>query len=101
MDSANGHVQFIWGIAELLRGDYKQSEYGRVILPFTVLRRLDLVLRPTKQSVLDEAARAEGLDFDPDRLLRQAAGHGFYNTSPLNLERIADDASNVASGLRA
>jgi len=101
MNGANGHVQFIWSIAELLRGDYKQSEYGRVVLPFTVLRRLDLVLAPKKQAVLDEAARAEGVDFDPDPLLRKAAGQGFYNTSELDLEKIAGDASNVAAGLRA
>jgi type I restriction enzyme M protein len=101
VDNANGHVQFIWGIAELLRGDYRQSEYGRVILPFTVLRRLDLVLAPTKQAVLDEAARVEGLDFDPDPLLRKAAGQRFYNTSPLDLEKLAGDAPNLAAGLRA
>jgi type I restriction enzyme M protein len=101
MNDANGHVQFIWGIAELLRGDYKQSEYGRVVLPFTVLRRLDLILAPTKQAVLEEATRVEGLDFDPDRLLRKAAKQDFYNTSELDLEKIAGDASNVAAGLRA
>ncbi|HEV2773292.1 MAG TPA: class I SAM-dependent DNA methyltransferase [Thermoleophilaceae bacterium] len=101
MDSANGHVQFIWGIAELLRGDYKQSEYGRVVLPFTVLRRLDVLLGPTKQAVLDEAARIEGLDFDPDPLLRKASGQRFFNTSELDLEKVAGDASNVAAGLRA
>jgi type I restriction enzyme M protein len=39
---------FIWSVADLLRGDYKQSDYGKVILPFTVLRRLDCVLEPTK-----------------------------------------------------
>ena len=43
----------IWSIAELLRNDYKQSEYGRVILPFTLLRRLDQVLEPTKAAVLE------------------------------------------------
>jgi type I restriction enzyme M protein len=101
MNDTNGHVQFIWSIADLLRGTYKPSEYGRVILPFTVLRRLDLVLAPTKQAVLDEVARAEGLDFDPDPLLRKAANQRFYNTSELNLARIADDMSNVAPGLRA
>jgi type I restriction enzyme M protein len=101
MSNANGHVQFIWGIAELLRGDYKASEYGRVILPFTVLRRLDLVLAATKQQVLDEAGRAEGLDFDPDALLRKAAGQGFYNTSELDLEKVAGDPANAAAGLRA
>lgn len=99
--SDSNHVQFIWGIAELLRGDYKRSEYGRVVLPFTVLRRLDLVLAPTKQAVLEEAARSESLDFDPDRLLREAANQGFYNTSPLDLEKIAGDPGNVAGGLRA
>jgi type I restriction enzyme M protein len=101
MRDGNPHVPFIWGIAELLRGDYKRSEYGRVVLPFTVLRRLDLVLAPTKQAVLDETIRSEGLDFDPDRLLREASGQGFYNTSPLDLEKIAGDADNVATGLRA
>lgn len=97
----SSHVQFIWGIAELLRGDYKRSEYGRVILPFTVLRRLDLVLAPTKQAVLEEATRSESFDFNPDGLLRKAAEQGFYNTSPLDLEKIAGDPGNVAGGLRA
>lgn len=100
MNSANGHVGFIWGIAELLRGDYKRSEYGQVVLPFTVLRRLDAILADTKQQVLDEAARAEGLDFDPDALLRKAAGQRFYNTSPLDLDKVAGDAPNAAAGLR-
>ena len=47
----NNHAGLIWSIADLLRGDYKQSEYGRVILPLVVLRRLDCVLEPTKQQV--------------------------------------------------
>ena len=54
-------ANFIWGIADLLRGDYKQSEYGRVILPLTVLRRLDCVLEPTKQAVLDYIPQTKGL----------------------------------------
>jgi type I restriction enzyme M protein len=101
MNTSNGHVPFIWSIAELLRGDYKRSDYGQVILPFTVLRRLDLVLADTKSAVLEEAARVEGLDFDADALLRKAAGQRFYNTSPLNLEKVAGDAKNAAAGLRA
>jgi type I restriction enzyme M protein len=101
LTDSNGHVPLIWGIAELLRGDYKASEYGKVVLPFTVLRRLDLVLAETKTQVLEEAARAEGRDFDPEALLRKASGNGlFYNVSPLDLEKIAADPSNVASGLR-
>jgi type I restriction enzyme M protein len=101
VSSSSQHVDFIWEIAELLRGDYKQSEYGRVILPFTVLRRLDLVLAPTRQAVLEEAARSESVDFGLDRLLQKAAGQkNFYNTSPSDLEKIAGDAGNAATGLR-
>jgi len=101
VSESNPHVQFIWGIAELLRGDYKQSEYGRVILPFTVLRRLDLVLAPTKQAVLEEAARLASLELETDRLLREAAGQKhFCNTSKLDLEQIAGDGKNVADKLR-
>jgi type I restriction enzyme M protein len=64
---------FIWSIADLLRGDYKQSEYGKVILPFTVLRRLDCVLETTKAAVLAEhaARKKEGLNAEPF-LLRKA-----------------------------
>ena len=54
------HAAFIWSVADLLRGDYKQSEYGKVILPLTVLRRLDCVLEPTKAAVLDRAKKLGG-----------------------------------------
>ena len=53
-DTIRNHAAFIWSVADLLRGDYKQSEYGKVILPFTVLRRLDCVLEPTRAAVLAE-----------------------------------------------
>ena len=53
-------VGFIWSVADLLRGDYKQSEYGKVILPLTVLRRLDCVLEPTKDAVVAEYRKREG-----------------------------------------
>ena len=52
-EAIRNHAAFIWSVADLLRGDYKQSEYGKVILPLTVIRRLDGVLEPTKQAVLD------------------------------------------------
>ena len=54
------HASFIWSVADLLRGDYKQSEYGRVVLPLVVLRRLDCVLEPTKPKVLEAYSRIEG-----------------------------------------
>ena len=68
---------FIWSVADLLRGDYKQSDYGKVILPFTVLRRLDCVLEPTKAAVLEEKALREGQGLDPEPFLLRKAGHNF------------------------
>ena len=64
-ETIRNHAAFIWSVADLLRGDYKQSEYGRVILPLVVLRRLDCVLEPTKDKVLQTAARLEGKVANP------------------------------------
>ena len=71
------HAAFIWSVADLLRGDYKASEYGRVILPLTVLRRLDCVLEPTKDKVLKEYARWKDRVKDVDQVLFEAAGMDF------------------------
>jgi type I restriction enzyme M protein len=90
-----------WSVADLLRGDYKQSDYGKVILPFTVLRRLECVLAPTKQKVLDTYAKLDGQSIDLPRFLRRAAGHSFYNTSRYTLKAIAADSSQTAIHLRA
>jgi type I restriction-modification system DNA methylase subunit len=77
------HVSFIWNIAESLRGPFKPAEYGSVVLPFTVLRRLDAVLADTKQQVLEAAKSADGMpDVLRDMKLREASGHEFFNTSP-------------------
>ena len=64
-ETIRNHAAFIWSVADLLRGDYKQSEYGKVILPLTVLRRLDCVLEPTKQAVLDRARPTRGQGREP------------------------------------
>lgn len=64
---------FIWSVADLLRGDYRQSEYGKVILPFTVLRRLDCVLAPTKDKVLAELKKKTDAGINPDPFLRRIA----------------------------
>src|SRR5688572_12305971 len=99
--SSTNLSSFIWSVADLLRGDYKQSEYGKVILPFTVLRRLDCVLEPTKAAVLEEEAKREKAGLNPEPfLLRKAAGH-FYNTSPLDLKKLTGDQDNIAMNLRA
>jgi type I restriction enzyme M protein len=86
----------IWAVAELLRGDFKQSEYGRVVLPFTVLRRLDCVLEKTKTKVLEEVAKKRA----PAFLLR-ASGESFYNTSKLDLKKIVNAPDSVGANLRA
>jgi type I restriction enzyme M protein len=96
------YADFIWSVADLLRGDYRRSEYGRVILPFVVLRRLDCVLAPSKSKVLEAASKnAELGDRGLDLLLRRAAGEGFYNTSELTFPGLLDDANNIAASLRA
>ena len=93
-------VAFIWSVADLLRGDYKQSEYGRVILPLTVLRRLDSVLAPMKDQVLEVAEKQEGkAERLRDRLLRNASGQAFYNTSKLDLTKLLGDPGNIAANL--
>ena len=75
-------VSFIWGVADLIRDTFKRGKYQDVILPLTVLRRLDCVLAPTKERVLERQAelRDRGLE-DLDRQLRVASGFAFYNTS--------------------
>ncbi|WP_327430485.1 type I restriction-modification system subunit M [Streptomyces sp. NBC_01236] len=89
-----------WSVADLLRGDYKQSDYGKVILPFTVLRRLECVLEPTRDKVVETVARFVGQDIDTDRFLRKASGHAFYNKSELTLKKIAADPQNAAKNLQ-
>jgi type I restriction enzyme M protein len=92
---------FIWSVADLLRGDYKPADYGKVILPFTVLRRLDCVLESTKAAVLAELKdkTAEGLT--PDPFLRRKAGQAFYNTSTMDLKRLLGDPDQIAANLEA
>ncbi len=92
---------FIWSVADLLRGDYKQSEYGKVILPFTVLRRLDCVLEPTKVTVLAEKDRREKAGLNPEPFLLRVSGQLFYNTSPLDLKKLVGDQDHIGENLRA
>ena len=95
------HIGFIWSIAELLRGNYKQSEYGKVVLPFTVLRRLDCVLAPTKDAVQAqlETLPANTADIMREEILNLASGHNFHDTSPFTFEKLLDDPDNVAANL--
>ena len=92
---------FLWSVADLLRGDYKPHEYGRVILPFTVLRRLDCVLEATKPAVLAELARRTAQGVPPEPFLLRAAGLGFVNTSPLDMRRLMGDQDHIRENLFA
>jgi type I restriction enzyme M protein len=90
---------FIWAVADLLRGDYKQSEYGKVILPFTVLRRLDCVLEPTKEAVLKEKEKRESAGINPEPFLLKKSGLLFFNTSPLDMKKLMGDQDNIRENL--
>lgn len=92
---------FIWSVADLLRGDYKQSDYGKVILPFTVLRRLDCVLEPTKDAVLAELALRQKGKVNPEPFLLKKAGQNFFNTSSLDLKKLMGDQDHIGENLRA
>ena len=93
---------FIWSVADLLRGDYRQSDYGKVILPFTVLRRLDCVLAPTKSAVLAEFEKRQGENLNPELFLRRATGGlSFFNTSPMDMAKLMGDPDNIAANLYA
>ena len=89
---------FIWSIADLLRGPFKPKQYGTVILPFTVLARLDAVLRPTKANVLAKLPEVEGRsELFSHTVLQTAAGHQFYNTSQFDLRNLGDPAQLAAN----
>mgnify|MGYP000973367621 CR=1 FL=1 len=92
---------FIWSVADILRGDYKQSDYGKVILPFTVLRRLDCVLEATKTAVLAELEAKTKQGLNPDPFLVRKAGQSFYNTSPLDLAKLLGDHDHIRQNLYA
>ena len=93
-------VSFLWGVADLIRDTFKRGKYQDVILPLTVLRRLDCVLAPTKPKVMEQQAKFKGKIEDLDGLLRRASGFAFYNTSRYDFERLLADAPHVAANLR-
>ena len=92
---------FIWSVADLLRGDYKQSDYGKVILPFTILRRLDCVLEATKLAVLAEFDAKTKAGLNPEPFLVRKAGQSFYNTSSLDLTTLLGDQDHIRQNLYA
>ncbi len=93
-------VSFIWSVADLLRGPYKPAQYGKVILPLTVLRRLDCVLEPTKEKVLAKAKSHKGgkvRDIGP--ILNRVAKVPFHNTSRLDFQKLKGEPDKIAANL--
>ena len=93
-------VSFIWGVADLIRDTFKRGKYQDVMLPLTVLRRLDCVLAPTKAKVLKVQATYKDKIENLDRQLQRASGFAFYNTSRYDFERLLADAPHIAANLR-
>ena len=93
-------VSFLWGVADLIRDSFKRGKYQDVILPLTVLRRLDCVLASTKTAVLGKEAELKGKLENRDPQLRKASGFAFYNTAPFDFEKLLADAPNLAPNLR-
>jgi type I restriction enzyme M protein len=95
-------VSFVWAVADLLRGSFKAYEYGKVILPFTVLRRLDQVLASTRDAVwAADDKYAKSPERVRERMLLKASGHNFYNTSKLDFAKLLTDPAHVAKNLGA
>lgn len=101
MTDVRNHANLVWSIAELLRGDYKQANYGKVILPLVVIRRLDQTLEQTKAQVVARAEklRADGIENIEPALVR-VSRQQFYNASPLTLTQLLGDAPKLALNLR-
>jgi type I restriction enzyme M protein len=102
LNNFNDKVNFIWSIADLIRDEFRRSDYQDVILPFTVLRRIDCVLTPTRERVRQVYAdtQSRGLG-NPDALLRSASGFSFYNTSRYDFDALVGDSRDLARNLKA
>jgi len=101
MKNVKESANFIWSIADLLRGDYKQSDYGKVILPLTVLRRLDCVLEKSKADVLKKFEQLKTTNLENlDPILNKTAGFNFHNKSQFDFNKLIADPNNIAANLR-
>ena len=94
-------ANFLWSVADLLRGDYKQADYGKIILPFTLLRRLDCVLDGTKEAVLKEHEAHKNTGAGLDHRLKRKSGQAFYNVSPFTLPGLLADQKHIRQNLVA
>lgn len=100
MNQFGDKVSFIWSVADLLRGPYRPNQYKDVMLPMTVLRRLDCVLEPTKEKVLNKLKELKGSKIkNIEPILNRAAGQAFHNTSKFTFEKLKGDPTNIAANL--
>jgi type I restriction enzyme M protein len=100
MNNFGEKVSFIWSVADLIRGPYKPNQYKDVMLPLVVLRRLDCVLEPTKQKVLEKSkALKDSKVKNPDPILCRVSGVPFFNTSRYDFDKLRGDSANIASNL--
>jgi type I restriction enzyme M protein len=93
---------FIWSVADLLRGDYRQSEYGKVILPLTVLRRLDCIIEPNKAE-FDKAYDEKKVQFKsnvPEPIIKSISKGSFYNISNFTFKSLLDDPSQIKKNIK-
>ena len=101
--ASNNLASYIWSLADLLRGDFKQSQYGRIILPFTLLRRLEGVLEDSKEAVLAEYAKVQKMNLPEEAaeklLLRATGGLAFFNTSKMDLSKLGE--ANIKENLES
>ncbi len=94
-------ADLIWKNAELLRGAFKENEYRKVILPFTILRRLDCVLEPTRDPVLTQYKAIKDKGYALDKMLTTTSGYAFFNTSNFSLSNVLDDPDRIRDNLEA
>ncbi len=100
MNNFSEKVSFIWSVADLIRGPYRPNQYKDVMLPLTVLRRLDCVLEPTKGKVLEKLKTSKGSKVkNLEPLLNRAAGQKFHNTSRFTFEKLKGDPNNIVANL--
>ncbi|MDC1205350.1 type I restriction-modification system subunit M [Candidatus Pacebacteria bacterium] len=100
MENFSQKTSLIWSIADILRGGWKQYEYQDVILPLVVIKRLDSILEDTKPKVLESHNQWSGKIQDLDPILRKASGVAFYNVSPYDLKKLAEDPRNIAKNFK-
>jgi len=101
MKNFSNTTNFIWSVADLLRGDYKQSEYGKVVLTMTIIRRLDCVLTDTKKKVLERLPKVQAMNVQNiDPILNNIAGYNFHNHSKYDFDSLIADPENIAANFR-